>query len=62
MRPYRITTRAENKDDGIISPVASLTLQARDRSRADITDIDDYFDTNGTGLTNTCIVEFTVLK
>ena len=25
-------------------------------------DIDDYFDTNGLGLTNTCIVEFTVLK
>ena len=58
----RIESWAENDNDGIISPVAALTLRPRDRSRADITDIDDDFDPNGSGLTNTCIVEFTVLK
>ena len=58
---YKLTAWAENDDDEIISPVASLTVRPRDELKA-ITDIDDYFDTNGTGLTNTYVVEFTVLK
>lgn len=49
-------------NDGISSPVAALTLRPRDEYRADSTGIDDDFDPNGSGLTNTGIVEFTVLK
>ena len=58
----RIEAWAENDDDEPTSPVASLSLRPRDEFRVDITDIDDCFDTNGLGLTNTCIVEFTVLE
>ena len=42
--------------------MAALTLRPRDEYRADSTGIDDDFDPNGSGLTNTGIVEFTVLK
>ena len=45
-------------NDGISSPVAALTLRPRDEYRADSTGIDDDFDPNSTGLTDTCIVEF----
>ena len=41
--------------------MASLTVRPRDELKA-ITDSDDDFDTNGTGLTTTYVVEFTVLK
>ena len=58
---YTITAWAENKTDEPLSPVASLTVRPIDKLTA-ITDIDDYFDTNGTGLTNTYVVEYTVLK
>ena len=43
--------------DEVISPVASPMVRPRDGLKA-ITDIDD----NGTGLTDACVVEFTVLK
>ena len=58
---YKLTAWAENDKDEIISPVASLTVRPQDVFKESITDIDDYFDTNGTGLTDVYVVEYTVL-
>ena len=44
-------------------PTVDIAMDARTLGELKaITDIDDCFDTNGTDLTNTRIVEFTVLK
>ena len=58
---YKFTAWSINDEGDIISPVAALSMRPVDR-RTNITAISDYLSGDGSGLTNTYLTEFTVLK